>query len=105
MKGGHLKVTRIGKDYEIDEAEDRCGIKVSWKLKEETTFEACHDVIVDATGQKGAFEKDPSPLTRSLREGKLVSKILVPFRNMKIVQMWYQGMERGISVHPVLSLT
>lgn len=82
MKGGYLKVTRIGKDYEIDEAEDRCGIKVSWKSKEETTFEACHDVIVDATGQKGAFEKDPSPLTRSLREGKLVSEILVPFRNI-----------------------
>ncbi|XP_022804364.1 uncharacterized protein LOC111341656 [Stylophora pistillata] len=82
MKGGYLKVTRIGEDYKIDEGEDRCGVKVSWKFNEESSFEACHDVMVDATGQKGVFEKDPSPLTKSLNEGKLISEILVPFRNI-----------------------
>lgn len=50
MKGGYLKVIRIGKDYEIDEVEDRCGIKVLWRLNEEIIFEVCYDVIVDVIG-------------------------------------------------------
>ena len=37
--------------------------------------------MIDATGQKAAFEKDPSPMTTSLRKAKLIKEILVPFRN------------------------
>lgn len=83
MKGNYLEVTKIGTDYEIEEAEDGSGIKLTWRPKGGSTREAHHDVMVDATGQKGAFEKDNSPLTTSLRKGKLVKEILVPFRSTK----------------------
>lgn len=83
MKDGYLEVTKIGKNYEIEEAKGRSGIKLSWKPDGDTSFEAHHDVMIDATGQKAAFEKDFSPLTTSLRKTKLVKEILVPFRNAK----------------------
>ncbi|KAJ7370604.1 hypothetical protein OS493_031340 [Desmophyllum pertusum] len=84
MKGNYLEVTKIGTDYEIEEAEDGSGIKLTWRPKGGSTREAHHDVMVDATGQKGAFEKDNSPLTTSLRKGKLVKEIFGPlFRSTK----------------------
>ena len=83
MNDGYLEVIKIEKKYEIEEAKGRSGIKLSWKPDEETTLEAHHDVMIDATGQKAAFEKDSSPLTTSLRKAKLIKEILVPFRNAK----------------------
>ena len=83
MNDGYLEVIKIGKKYEIEEARGRSGIKLSWKLDGDTIFEAHHDVMIDATGQKAAFEKDSSPLTTSLRDAKLIEEILVPFRNAK----------------------
>ena len=83
MKDDYLEVTKIGKKYEIEEAKERSGIKLSWNPDGDTTLETHHDVMIDATGQKAAFEKDPSPLTTSLRKAKLIKEILVPFRNAK----------------------
>ncbi|XP_068697548.1 LOW QUALITY PROTEIN: uncharacterized protein YdhS-like [Montipora foliosa] len=81
MKDGYLEVKKIGTNYEIQEAEDKSGIKLSWKQDGDTTCEAHHDVMIDATGQNAAFGKDFSPLTISLRNAKLIKEILVPFRN------------------------
>ncbi|XP_078368715.1 uncharacterized protein YdhS-like [Oculina patagonica] len=83
MRGRYLEVTKIGKNYEIEEEKDRSGIKLSWRPSGDYTFEAHHDVMIDATGQKAAFEKDYSPLTTSLIKAKLIKEILVPFRNAK----------------------
>ena len=83
MTGSYLEVTKIGEDYEIKEANDRKGIKLSWRQNGDFTCEAHLDVMIDATGQKSAFEKDKTPLTTSLRKAKLLKEILVPFRNIK----------------------
>ena len=83
MNEGYLEVIKMGEKYQIEEAKGRSGMKVSWKPDGDTTFEAHHDVMIDATGQKAAFEKDSSPLTTSLRKAKLVKEILVPFRTAK----------------------
>ena len=81
MKDGYLEVKKIGTNYEIQEAEDKSGIKLSWKQDGDITCEAHHDVMIDATGQNAAFGKDFYPLTTSLRNAKLIKEILVPFRN------------------------
>ena len=86
MNEGYLEVKKIGTNYEIEEAKDGNGIKLSWKPDGDTTREAHHDVMIDATGQKAAFEKDFSPLTTSLRKAKLIKETLVPFRNAKVSQ-------------------
>ena len=83
MNDGYLEVIKIGTEYEIEESKGKSGIKLSWKPDGDTTLEAHHDVMIDATGQKAAFEKDSSPLTTSLRKAKLIKEILVPFRNAK----------------------
>ena len=83
MKDDYLEVTKIGTKYEIEEAKERSGILLSWKPDGDTTLEAHHDVMIDATGQKAAFEKDSSSLATSLRKAKLIKEILVPFRNEK----------------------
>ena len=83
MRGSYLEITKIGENYKIEEAKDKRGIKLSWIPNGDSTFEAHHDVMIDATGQKAAFEKDTSPLTTSLRKAKLMKEILVPFRNTK----------------------
>ncbi|XP_068756068.1 uncharacterized protein, partial [Montipora capricornis] len=86
IKDGYLEVKTIEENYEIEEAKDESAIKLSWKPDGDATREAHHDVLIDATGQNAAFEKEFSPLTSSLRKAKLIKEILVPFRNVKVSQ-------------------
>ena len=86
MKDGYLEVKTIEANYEIEEAKDESGIKLSWKPDGDATCEAHHDVLIDATGQKAAFEKHFSPLTTYLRKAKLIKEILVTFRNANVSQ-------------------
>lgn len=79
--GGFLEIKKIGNNYTIDEAAHNKGIKLTWRPVEDSTAEAYHEFMVDATGQQAAFEKDSSPLTASLRNEKLIKEVLVPFRN------------------------
>ena len=83
MRGGYLEIRKVGTQYSIEEAPNGYGIKLSWKLDADTAIDACHDFMVDATGQSGDFEKDQSPLTKSLKNLKLIKEILVPFRDSK----------------------
>lgn len=86
MRGGYLNIKRIGTEYEIEEAPNKTGIKVSWRLETDLIEEAKHDVMIDATGQKAAFEKDSSDLTSSLRKHKLLKEVLVSFRDGREAQ-------------------
>ena len=68
MTGGFLDIRRIGTNYYIEETSSKNGIKLSWRTDADGPLEAIHDVMIDATGQKGAFEEDQSSLTKSLRK-------------------------------------
>ena len=83
MTGGFLDIRRIGTNYYIEETSSKNGIKLSWRTDADGPLEAIHDVMIDATGQKGAFEEDQSSLTKSLRKNNLLKEVLVPFRDSR----------------------
>ena len=83
MTGGFLDIRRIGTNYYIEETSSKNGIKLSWRTDADGPLEAIHDVMIDATGQKGAFEEDQSSLTKSLRKNNLLKDVLVPFRDSR----------------------
>ena len=86
MKCGFLKVRTIGKKYNIRELMHKQGILLSWTSEDGSPLEARHDYMIDATGQKGDFGNDPSPLTQSLKNNRLIKENLVPFRNTQEFQ-------------------
>lgn len=83
MTGGFLDIRRIGTNYYIEETSSKNGIKLSWRTDADGPLEAIHDVMIDATGQKGAFEEDQSSLTKSLRKNNLLKEVLFPFRDSR----------------------
>ena len=86
MQGGFLAIQKLGTQYTITETPKTKQIKISWTEQNQCNQENVHDLVIDALGQCSDFDKDPSPLIKSLKDHKLLQEILVPFRDSKNAQ-------------------
>jgi len=80
MKGGYLKIQKLGQKYTISEIIETKKLRVSWNNGSSDYSENVHDLMVGATGQSADFDKDQSAITKSLKKYKLLQEILIPFR-------------------------
>ncbi|XP_028414835.1 uncharacterized protein LOC114537917 [Dendronephthya gigantea] len=85
MQSGFLEIQKLGTQYTITETPETKQIKISW-TEQNQCLENTHDLVIDALGQCGDFDKDSSPLTKSLKKHNLLQEVLVPFGDSKNAQ-------------------